>query len=437
MIVLNPWPGRTETPTTADEEPRQGVVIHAYPEELRSAVETLRNTNSGVIEGSLKYKARRNQSIIIEVLNLTDWLNSADVTNNMPPNMKPSIENLVPYINGVPLEGITYEAFHYKPGLVPNNDLHQLKFTLTRHENNKETWKKLLTPAFRFTPVPVEVSVGFAGGRFMPTDIMPHAKWQEFSLEIIPQGRFWAGFIIILLALFIFIFLAYKTEIIRDTQAPLRPDGTAPFSLARLQMAFWFFLVISSYFLLWVITGDMDTITESVLTLMGISAGTALGAALIDAGKATTDGTSMKYVLIPPADKDTKNSLLRDIQASQQRIMEKRREFEKLPVTSLVDRENNQKEQEQLDERIRVLERQRNFLLRSRFQNFMCDILADNASITFHRFQIFVWTLVLGVMFIFNVMTDLAMPQFNVTLLALMGISAGTFVGFKVPEQKK
>jgi hypothetical protein len=28
------------------------------------------------------------------------------------------------------------------------------------------------------------------------------------------------------------------------------------------------------------------------------------------------------------------------------------------------------------------------------------------------------------------------MPQFSDTLLALMGISAGTYVGFKIPEQQ-
>jgi hypothetical protein len=50
-------------------------------------------------------------------------------------------------------------------------------------------------------------------------------------------------------------------------------------------MAFWFFLVIASYFFLWIVTGDMDTLNPSVLGLIGISAGTALGSAFVDAAK--------------------------------------------------------------------------------------------------------------------------------------------------------
>jgi hypothetical protein len=71
--------------------------------------------------------------------------------------------------------------------------------------------------------------------------------------------------------------MARHTHIIRDPGAPRRPDGNRPYSLARGQMAFWFFLVITSYFFLWIVTGDMDTINVSVLGLIGISAGTALG----------------------------------------------------------------------------------------------------------------------------------------------------------------
>ena len=57
--------------------------------------------------------------------------------------------------------------------------------------------------------------------------------------------------------------------------------------------------------------------------------------------------------------------------------------------------------------------------------------------VSFHRFQIFVWTIVLGIMFVANVYDQLAMPQFSATLLGLLGISAGTYVGFKIPESNK
>jgi len=38
--------------------------------------------------------------------------------------------------------------------------------------------------------------------------------------------------------------------------------------------------------------------------------------------------------------------------------------------------------------------------------------------------------------FIISVWKDLLMPDFNTTLLSLMGISSGTYIGFKFPEVK-
>jgi len=35
-----------------------------------------------------------------------------------------------------------------------------------------------------------------------------------------------------------------------------------------------------------------------------------------------------------------------------------------------------------------------------------------------------------------SVQNNLTMPEFSTTLLGLMGISSGTYIGFKIPEQK-
>ena len=60
--------------------------------------------------------------------------------------------------------------------------------------------------------------------------------------------------------------------------------------------------------------------------------------------------------------------------------------------------------------------------------------MGENRVVTFHRFQIVVWTLILGVVFVSEVLTKLAMPVFDNTLLTLMGISSGTYLGFKVSK---
>jgi hypothetical protein len=68
---------------------------------------------------------------------------------------------------------------------------------------------------------------------------------------------------------------------------------------------------------------------------------------------------------------------------------------------------------------------------------FLPDILADAGGYSFHRFQIFAWTIVLGIIFVSSVYNSLTMPEFSATLLGLMGLSSGTYIGFKFPEQRQ
>ena len=68
-------------------------------------------------------------------------------------------------------------------------------------------------------------------------------------------------------------------------------------------------------------------------------------------------------------------------------------------------------------------------------EGILKDILTDVNGITLHRFQMFVWTIVLGIIFINKVYTNLEMPDFQ-TMLGLMGISGGTYIGFKFQEKQ-
>ena len=70
-------------------------------------------------------------------------------------------------------------------------------------------------------------------------------------------------------------------------------------------------------------------------------------------------------------------------------------------------------------------------------ENFLLDILRDETGVSFHRFQMAAWTVVLGFVFVISVYRNLAMPDFSATLLGLMGISAGTYIGFKIPDGPK
>jgi hypothetical protein len=59
----------------------------------------------------------------------------------------------------------------------------------------------------------------------------------------------------------------------------------------------------------------------------------------------------------------------------------------------------------------------------------------ERTGISFHRFQMAIWTLALVLVFVRAVWTDILMPDFDATLLGLMGISSGTYLGFKFPEK--
>jgi hypothetical protein len=61
-------------------------------------------------------------------------------------------------------------------------------------------------------------------------------------------------------------------------------------------------------------------------------------------------------------------------------------------------------------------------------------ILSDEDGPSFHRFQILAW--IRSAIFIASVVQTLDMPTFSSTLLGLMGISSGAYLGFRFPEQK-
>jgi hypothetical protein len=69
-------------------------------------------------------------------------------------------------------------------------------------------------------------------------------------------------------------------------------------------------------------------------------------------------------------------------------------------------------------------------------RGFWRDLCVDSTGISLQRGQIVVWTFVLGVIFVFEVYAKLTMPEFGAELLALMGLSSGTFVAGKATEER-
>ena len=389
--------------------------------------------------------ARRDDVITIWVKHLKSWLNDPRYKEQFPKNA--TISDLVPYLNDVPLKGIHPEQAWPEPpdtDSTENPQVHYLRFTLSRTETSKDGWTQILNRP-HFTR-PMKVSVGFENGEEMlPTYILPTAtaSLNRFIFTMIPPFRFWLGVVLILGALAIFLYLARWTDIIRDPTAPLRPDKRLPYSLSRAQMAFWFFLVIGAFFFLWVIIGDTDTMNSSVLGLMGISASTALAAAFVDSGKtpAAVNEPDLPAVNLSGPRRKIRVEIRGLVTKAKEELQQLEKERGHTDPTAKHKLAANAAAQTAKTMQIARLERQLDYFEQPAWKGPLYDLLSEKDAATglvsFHRFQIFVWTIVLGIMFVANVYNQLAMPQFSATLLGLLGISAGTYVGFKIPESNK
>jgi len=168
--------------------------------------------------------------IKITVENLQEWVK----------NPENDYRKFVLYIDGNGFPGLV-------PDLVDNQT--KLRFDIKRvpdNQQNKEAWTAVLSRRPKVFSRPVQVTVGIENSLPIPSNAVANLtviNWFWFKVFVF-------GF---LAAIGFFWWLAYKSDIIRDTGP--QPDGKdgkgktnrKPFSLARTQMAFWFFIVVISY----------------------------------------------------------------------------------------------------------------------------------------------------------------------------------------------
>src|ERR1051325_3228313 len=151
---------------------------------------------------------------------------------------------------------------------------------LERTQSSKAAWNRILANGglgFRN----VRVSIGATKKK----PLLSHAKLGLKLLQI-KWYLFWPFLLIFALLILISLKNDRFKNMLRDDGPVKGPANTkAAYSLSRVQMAYWFALSIAAYVLIWSIPGDRDTINSDILTLIGISAGTFLGAVSIDASK--------------------------------------------------------------------------------------------------------------------------------------------------------
>lgn len=347
----------------------------------------------------------------IHIANLEKWTQANEAND---------ASKLVPYINGRAIKGNYPEELHLERGRL----IYHLEIT----PENKKVWIDLLG-APKSMREAATLSVGLEDGSAFDSF---HEREHPVTLTVISPVYGLVALAIILATLALLLWLVRNTNIIREPGPAPALGKRRPYNLGRAQMAFWFFLIYSSYIAIWLITNALDTITTSLLALMGISAGTALGEALIDNGKDTTKTNQLQDLT---AEKQALDESISQTQADLDAI-----DPATASATDVANRESLVRQLtdtrtriNQLDQQLRTLNSQQSATTSA---GFIRDILSDSSGYSFHRFQIFAWTIVLGIIFVSSVYNNLTMPEFSTTLLGLMGLSAGTYIGFKFPEQK-
>jgi hypothetical protein len=361
------------------------------------------------------------------------------------------------FFDGHPMPGLPpewiYDWLEYSADpKQPPVHYYALEFRLRKTDENRDAWLDLLRGHGVFDR-PTMLSVGFnkvVGERkdIVRSEInLPNAKeWQRFSIRIAPLWSLAVSCVVVLMLSGLCLSLARNSDLLRDVAAPLNPVGRHPFSLAICQMAFWLFLLAASFLFLWVVTGDYNTMTASELTLLGISSLTGLSAFVINqftpAMQASTLSSQEQQERDPKKIADLRAAAERELTAAQQRLDTARSELLGATDATRPALENNVKsasaEVEYLERRTTELkEREDYFHPGGRARQFFLDLLRERSTVDFHRFQMITWTLILGVVFVFGVVRQLAMPKFDPTLLILMGISNGTYLGFKRPAAEK
>jgi len=278
-----------------------------------------------------------------------------------------------------------------------------LTYELRVTDDSRTSWVHLLgSPST--TPRAITVSVGLEDLYPLPssTGALP-----KFKLNIIGNGWFWAWVVIFFVLFGGFMACALCTNVIRDgNPADAAKGAWGTYSLSKSQGAWWFFIILAAYLLIGLVTGDFfDSINSTALILLGIGAGTVIGSAVIDSTMRTQDAEKTADA-ITGAEK-TSAALTTQLTAT--------------------PNDDDLKAKKQA-----VVSQLRK--LRGESESYFKDILSDANGVNFHRFQLMAWTIVLGIIFAKGVYENLAMPEFNTTLMGLLGLSAGTYLGLKIPE---
>lgn len=489
-----------------------------------------------------------------EQVELRHWI-AVGVTNldTLVKEAKCRNKSLIVYLNGHAIKDLP---------LLPGDIKDRLSFRLVRTNGDRPAWGDILgSPSF--VTRQLNVTVGIDGEPPLSTASGGPVSLQLTVLTWPPVLAASALFVALLVGFFL---LMRHSNILRDAAPP--EDAVAivngklnsskavtnrgTYSLAKLQAAWWFFIIIGTYLLIGIVTWDFySTVSSTALILLGIGAGTVVGGTLIDASKDTPEAVDARAkraaelksrILLLDATQEYSHLYARQLDAlappsanlkpltpeeniklhaltnlyGPDMVQWLRTGFGatytavadifelKTLYTAIADifelQTLNQVDEAQaaalpagaprtapaarlislratyagsiadlcqikalrlagaavpagLGNRRQALPDFASLIpkmsevaiemniaisryrkLTNQSESWFIDILSDANGVSFHRFQLFSWTLILGGVFVSATYLELNMPVFDTTLMGLLGLSAATYLGLKVPE---
>jgi len=309
---------------------------------------------------------------------------------------------------------------------IPVPDRNSVMFQLKRNSDNRDAWSVMFgrknfgephAPGVCSPDEQIQLAVGLQDSSWTA------AGSSTLCLKYLPD---WGAKVALALSFIIVVgvaILAVKSSMLRDGK-PLSGNKLGTYSMGRCQMALWFATVVFAFLFTYAVTGDISPIPQGTLILMGIGAGTALGAAAIDQNKSGATNADLQNWT---SQKQTLDGHVQDLKT---RIAALPANDPALPSL-----------QQQLATAQQQLTDVAGKLAQSAVQiapseGFLKDVLTDVNGVSFHRLQVFGWTMVFWIIFISALFKSITMTDFDTTQLALMGISGSTYLGFKLQEKQ-
>jgi hypothetical protein len=332
-----------------------------------------------------------NNKVLITISNPKDLLNSRPTDKS----------ELILYADGFPLKGMNTEYFNeISKQYMNDTSKHwpatmQIPFIFSRDTSSQDAWNAIFKLAsWEKNHVKVKISLGWSG--MFPLEVKGDLNTST-TILFYKEWKFVGICFLYLLLLFTFVWLCKTTGLIRDPD--LTNSGKGPFSLAQTQLAFWTVIVIGGFIYICVLTRSTDSLNKSILLLLGISGGTTGVAGYIDYYKKTTlaQAQANAPAQTAAAQAAAANNPDQPAPAVAPAVT--------LPANTLKEH-----------------------------KTFLKDILSDGVNISMQRTQTAAWNLVLGIYFLWYVVTNKSMPEFSDTLLVLTGVSSALYVGSKGTE---